>query len=87
MKNIPWVELKSKLELLPTSNLPITIDKLGTILDEKTFIKSHISTVDSAPVKDSYTDKEKRYRLYVVKPFYDRLMMYYILKTELKGAF
>lgn len=78
-----WKELKAKLLQLPTSNQPITIERLGTIINEEQFLKTHITVVDNYPDIRPRTDANNRARLIVAKPHYDRLMAYYLLKTEL----
>jgi hypothetical protein len=83
MKNIPWPELKEKLLKLKIEESPVYISQHETVVDEKKFIDTHIATIDSAPRKDDLTNREKAYRLFVVKPHYDRLLAYYLLKTQL----
>ena len=78
-----WPEFKEALLKLPILGEPITIERLGVILDEKKFLETHIKVVDSYPDIKPRTEANNRARLIVAKPHYDRLMAYYLLKTEL----
>jgi hypothetical protein len=78
-----WNELKAALLLLPISDQPVTVERLGVITDEKQFIKTHIAVVDKYPQINPRTEANNRHRLTIAKPHFDRLMAYYILKTQL----
>lgn len=78
-----WEELKSKLLKLKLSDSPVTIERLGVINDEALFLKNHIKVVDKYPQISPRTEVNNRARLIVAKPHYDRLMAYYLVKTQL----
>lgn len=85
--DMTWEVFKENLLKLPKGKTPITIGPEALVLDEKRFVDTHIAVIDSIPKKKDYSNAEKSFRLYVAKPHYDRLAIYYILKTELSGAF
>jgi hypothetical protein len=87
MSKIPWLELKEKLLNLSKACEPITVERLGVIIDEEIFLKSHIAVIDQYPKKENLSHKEMSARLYIAKPHYDRLLAYFIMKTQLSGAF
>lgn len=87
MKDIPYDQLRQKLLELPKSKNPITIERLGVIMDEEKFIKTHIAVVDSYPRKENPTIREKQGRFFIALPHYKRLLAYYFIKTQLQGAF
>ena len=78
-----WPEFKEALLKLPILGQPVTIERLGVILDEKRFLETHIRVIDNYPQVSPRTEANNRARLIVAKPHYDRLMAYYLLKTEL----
>lgn len=78
-----WEEFKQKLIALPKSDVAIKIERMGTIVDEELFVSSHIRTIDSYPKKENLSQREKDARIRIAKPHYDRLMVYYLLKTQL----
>lgn len=83
MKQIPWEELKQKLLALVSNNEPIIVERLGTIVSEEAFIKTHIAVVDKYPQINPRTEANNRARLLIAKPHFDRLMAYYLVKTQL----
>lgn len=88
MQNIKWEELRAKLLLLTESPNPVQIDRLGIIVDEKLFIKSQIAVVDSSVnVTKESSNREKHFKLFVAKPAYDRLLLYYYFKTTIETSF
>ena len=80
---IAWPELRMKLLALPIGVDPIVVSKHETIIDEQKFLNSHIHFIDLYPPRPNLTQKEKDFRKFVVKPHYDRLLAYYIIKTQL----
>jgi len=78
-----WQELKAALLKLSLTDNQITIERLGTILDEKSFLKTHIAVVDKYPQISPRTEANNRARLSIAKPHFDRLMAYYLVKTQL----
>jgi hypothetical protein len=53
------------------------------VLNEATFLKTHITVVDKYPQISPRTEANNRARLLIAKPHFDRLMAYYLLKTQL----
>lgn len=78
-----WEELKAALLKLPISEQPVKIERLGIIVDEALFLKTHITVVDKYPQISPRTEANNRARLIVAKPHFDRLMAYYLIKTQL----
>lgn len=87
MEQIKWDILKEKLLLLSESPNPIEINRLGLIVDEKLFIKSQIAVVDSSIKEGEMNNREKHFKLYIAKPAYDRLLLYYYFKTTIETSF
>lgn len=83
MIKIPWPELKEKLKALVKTESPIHIERLGVITNEENFVTTHIAVVDKATKKENLTLREKHFKLYIAAPHYERLLAYYILKTQL----
>ena len=82
MSTLSWPELKQRILKLEKSNNPVVVERLGTIIDEELFIKTHITVVDKYPQTTPRTHANNRARLIIAKPHFDRLMAYYLLKTE-----
>lgn len=78
-----WIQLKAALLKIKNSGPPIKIERLGIINDEELFIKTHIAVVDKYPDIVPRTEANNRARLLIAKPHYDRLLAYYLLKTQL----
>lgn len=78
-----WDQLKASLLNLPISDSPVTVERLGVITDEKSFIKTHIAVVDKYPQISPRTEANNRARILIAKPHFDRLLAYYIVKTQL----
>lgn len=78
-----WPQLKEALLSLPIGNQPIQIEHHAVILNEATFLKTHITVVDNYPQISPRTEANNRARLLIAKPHFDRLMAYYLLKTQL----
>lgn len=78
-----WDQLKAALLNLPISDSPVTVERLGVITDERLFLQTHITVVDKYPQISPRTDANNRARLLIAKPHFDRLMAYYLLKTQL----
>lgn len=68
---------------LPKSTEPIVIERLGVITNEDVFLKTHITVVDNYPQISPRTEANNRARLLIAKPHFDRLMAYYLIKTQL----
>jgi len=80
---LSWPKLKAALLSLNLSDQPVTIERHGVINDEALFLKTHIAVVDKYPQITPRTEANNRHRLTIAKPHYDRLMAYYLLKTQL----
>lgn len=79
-----WKQLRAALLNINTSDSTVKIEMPpGTILNEKQFLKTHIAVVDKYPQISPRTDKYNLIRLTIAKPHFDRLMAYYLLKTQL----
>jgi hypothetical protein len=78
-----WPELRKALLKLPKNTEPITIERLGIITNENVFLKTHIKVVDNYPQISPRTEANNRARLLIAKPHFDRLMAYYLIKTQL----
>jgi hypothetical protein len=83
MIKMPWPELKEKLLALTKSESPVKIERLGTIMNEERFVYTHIKVIDSATQKENLTLRQKHFKLYIAAPHYERLLAYYLLKTQL----
>lgn len=83
MINKPWEKFKADLLALELSATPIIVNAWTTINDQALFLKSHIAVIDSFPKKDYLSNREKNARLFIAKPHYDRLVEFYLLKTQL----
>jgi hypothetical protein len=78
-----WPQLKEALLNLTLSDQPVKVARHDTIIDEALFLKSHIAVVDRYPKVDPPTHANNRARLLIAKPHFDRLMAYYLIKTQL----
>ncbi len=80
-----WEQLRAALLKLNVKNsgAPVMVERLGIINDEELFIKTHITVVDKYPQISPRTDANNRARLLIAKPHFDRLLAYYLLKTQL----
>lgn len=78
-----WESLKAALVNIKNSGSPVVVERLGVINDEELFIKTHIAVVDKYPDIRPRTDANNRARLLIAKPHFDRLLAYYLLKTQL----
>lgn len=83
MTRIPWPELKAKLLSLPPMPTPMTVERLGVVVDQETFLKTHMRVCEIAQTKDIKTQSGKNYKLYIALPHYDRLLAYYFMVTQL----
>lgn len=75
-----YSDLKKAILEMPPSPVPMQIKVREKPMHESVFLKCHFEILDNAPSKTTNCIKEKQYRLKVVKPFYDRLYAYYLLK-------
>jgi hypothetical protein len=79
-----WKTLKNNLLNLNVNNSPVLIEMPpGVIIDEKKFINSHIAVVEKYPQTNPPTHANNKARANIAKPHYDRLLRYYLIKTEL----
>jgi len=78
-----WPELKEKLLNLKLSDQPVRVAQHNVIVDEALFLKTHIAVVDKYPQISPRTEANNRHRLIIAKPHFDRLLAYYLLKTQL----
>ena len=81
--SLSWEKLRAELLKIKNSGSPIVIERSGIIHDEELFIKTHIAVVDKYPQITPRTEANNRARLLIAKPHYDRLLAYYLLKTQL----
>lgn len=78
-----WKELKQKIQKLNFSESPIVVETFGSIVDEKRFVESHIVVVDKYSQKSPRTYAHNEARQRIGKPHFDRLLAYYLMKTQL----
>lgn len=81
--SMPYPQLRAAVLQLPKNLSPVQIERHATVVDEELFVQSHINVIDAHPRSPNPTPKENYVRMYVVKPFYDRLYAYYLMKTQL----
>lgn len=82
-RKLNWPQLKAALSELVLTEGHVTVERLGIIMNEKVFLETHILVVDKYPQISPRTEANNRARLLIAKPHFDRLMAYYLVKTQL----
>lgn len=85
-KVLPWPELRAAVLSLPEIQTEIEMNQAEKVTGHKQFIATSISIIDNLPKPGpGLTEAQKRQRL-SAKPYYDRLLKYYYLRTILIEA-